>query len=635
MPRSLIVRIILFTCLSAFLTWAVPGATRAASPPLIPAPPLDALLARLNHSHPRLLIDAQRFDGLKTRIQAHSPAGLWHARLLMEADRVLHEPPAQYQLRRSEGLLTASRTVLDRVYTLSLVYKTTGNRAYLERLWQELAAAAAFPDWHPGHFLDTAEMTHAFAIAYDWLHQDWSDSQRQVMKTALVNKGLKPGLAAYRGRGKVGWWAGAPGNWNQVCNGGLGLGALSLLKEEPEVAGEVLREALVSLQRGMTAYAPDGGHPEGPMYWGYGTFYTVLFLAALETALGDDLGLSGLEGFAAAGFYPVYLTSVTGRVFNLADASEHLSRTAQMFWLGKRFQQPVFSWYASQTRRPHALDLLWGESPGVSPALAGLPLDRYFRGVEVLTFRSGWDDPQGLFVGFKAGANADPHAHLDLGTFVLDALGHRWALDLGPDNYNLPGYFGKKRHDYYRLRAEGHNTLVINPRPGPDQNPGAVAPIIKFQAHRERPFAVAELSAAYAPAAAKVRRGLALIDRRHLLIQDEIETGHPAEVWWFMHTRAAVSLLEDRKTACLTQGQARMFAHILSPSQATFTVRPARPLPASPHPLTQGDDSDVKKLAIRIKDARNLRLAVVLTPCPPGQLQPHLPDLPLIALDDW
>ena len=33
------------------------------------------------------------------------------------------------------------------------------------------------------------------------------------------------------------------------------------------------------------------------------------------------------------------------------------------------------------------------------------------------------------------------HSNLDIGTFVLDAFGERWVVDLGADDYNLPGYF--------------------------------------------------------------------------------------------------------------------------------------------------------------------------------------------------
>ena len=66
----------------------------------------------------------------------------------------------------------------------------------------------------------------------------------------------------------------------------------------------------------------------------------------------------------------------------------------------------------------------------------------------------------------KGGNNQADHAHLDLGSFVLDMNGVRWASELGRDNYDLPGYFdlseGGGRWKYFRLNTHSHNTLVFN-----------------------------------------------------------------------------------------------------------------------------------------------------------------------------
>ena len=141
--------------------------------------------------------------------------------------------------------------------------------------------------------------------------------------------------------------------------------------------------------------------------------------------------------------------------------------------------------------------MIWYQSPGKDPAAAGLPLDKYWRNVEAVTLRSGWNDPQAVFVGVQARSHAFNHEHLDIGSFVLDALGQRWAVDLGADDYNLPGYFGSQRYDYYRLRAEGHNTLVIDPAAGPDQDPKAACGIRRFASDPDWAFAVADLTDAY------------------------------------------------------------------------------------------------------------------------------------------
>jgi hypothetical protein len=213
----------------------------------------------------------------------------------------------------------------------------------------------------------------------------------------------------------------------------------------------------------MAEFAPDGAWKEGPGYWNYATSYNVVFLAGLQTALGTDFGLSRIGAFEQTGLFPIYLTGPLGRTFNYADGGDHTIFAPQMFWLAREFKQPVLAWYERRATSPSALDLLWFDQAGTGPKAAGLPLDKYFRGAEVAVLRSDWDNPQALFVGFKAGDNKANHSHLDLGSFVFDAAGVRWAMDLGADDYNLPGYFGGKRWNYYRLRAEGQNTPVINP----------------------------------------------------------------------------------------------------------------------------------------------------------------------------
>ena len=101
-------------------------------------------------------------------------------------------------------LLAQSRHCLDRIYTLALLYRLDGKPQYLERAIRELRAAADFKDWNPSHFLDTAEMTHAFAIGYDWLYPALSPEERAWMRAALIEKGLNPALAAYESAGSVG-----------------------------------------------------------------------------------------------------------------------------------------------------------------------------------------------------------------------------------------------------------------------------------------------------------------------------------------------------------------------------------------------------------------------------------------------
>lgn len=584
--------------------------------PAVDIPLPEKILKTLKKGHPRLLATDERFAELRERLKTDTQLKAWHADLQRAAERILERPPPMYDIPDGLRLLSTSRRVLRHVYTLALLHRLDGEKRHVDRAWTELRAAADFKDWNPRHFLDTAEMTHAFAIGYDWLHGEWTESQRELIREAIVTKGLHPARAAYRGKARHGWWVGAVHNWNQVCNGGVGMGALALGEVEAELAGEVLHEALRRLPAAMTRFAPDGAWDEGPGYWRYATEYNVVILAALATALGNDFGLSAIDGFSEAGAFPIYVTGPLKRTFNFADGGASAIRAPHMFWLARRFDRPEYATYARRMASPHPLDVVW-EDAGRADA-AGLPLDKYFRGAEVATFRSRWDDDKALFVALKGGDNKANHSNLDLGTFVLDALGKRWALDLGADNYNLPGYWssGKSgtRWTYYRMRAEGHNTVLVNPGRGPDQDPSGAAKIVRFQSSPARAFGIVNLTAAYAEHASRVERGVLMAERRRVLIQDEIKCRQAADVWWCMHTPASVSLESGGTEARLAQGDVALRARIRSPDGARFREGVAEPLPSSPHPPRQRRNRGVKRLTIHLEDTREVRLVVELLP---------------------
>lgn len=580
-------------------------------------PPTDRILQTLRKEHPRLILDAKGLRRLRDLIGANDAARTIHESLRASAARILRSPTVEYRIV-GPRLLAQSRRCLDRVYTLGLLFRLDGDRKYLERIVKELDAAAAFPDWNPSHFLDTAEMSHAFGIAYDWLFPDLSEAQRERIRTALVQKGLRPYL---RGFEKKAWWTRATHNWNQVCHGGVGIAALALAGEDPDLAASILHRALAKLPLALKGYAPDGGWNEGPGYWHYATRYTVYFLAALESALGTDFGLADQAGLADAGRFRIYFEGPTGLSFNYADAGSVVRGTHEMFWLARRYRRPVYAWFQrSHGGRPHALDLVWYSDAGEDPAASGLPLDARFRGVDVCFFRSAWNDPEAVFVGFKGGDNRANHSHLDLGSFVLDADGVRWAVDLGPDDYNLPGYFDTRdrRWTYYRLRNESHNTLVID---GSIQDPRAAAPITEFRSSPGRAHAIADLSRAYPQG--EVRRGMALLEREHVLVQDELQLDRAAEVVWGMLTPAEVQT--RGQSATLQKDGKRLRARILAPANAHFEWKAA----AAPAPQRQ--QPDIGKLVVRLPEAvRSLRLAVLLSPGEAAAIQPAI-----LPLAEW
>ncbi len=593
------------------------------------------MFEKLRRGHPRLLTLEADMDRVRKMVEENGRVRALRDRLHAAAERILDEPAIEYKLVGRGGyadrsldkvwvLLNVSRLCVERIYTLATIYRLEGDERFARRAAEEMLAAAAFPDWNPPHFLDTAEMTHAMGIGYDWLYHFLDAETRSAVREAMAAKGLAAGITAYR---EEHHFAMRGTNWNQVCNGGLGIGALAIADEEPELAEQVLARSLASIRRAMETYAPDGGWDEGSLYWHYGTRYLVNFLQSLDTALGDDFGLARMPGFARSGDFRIHSIGPLNKTFNYGDGFEEAGGAPEMFWLGRKFHQPHYArhqrqWVDDSHLDPKGLprnegalaqDLLWFDvQDGQTPEL---PLDAHFRKIEVACFRSGWDDPNALFVGFKGGEGGVSHGHMDLGSFVLDALGCRWALDLGMEEYEIRDFLlqtgqVKERWEIYRLGTASHNTLVIDHT---FQNPTARTTILRFASTPQNAFAIADLTEAY-PTARRVWRGLALLRRRQVLVQDEVNLDAPAEVVWGMLTEAEIET--GGREAILTQGDASLQARIVEPEGVFFEVMGCDP------PQPQKQQPGVRKLALRLPQMENGRIAILLTPYRKGEVVP-------------
>ena len=280
------------------------------------------------------MIAAAKTDPLRARL---------HARIIAAAELELSAPPLVYKVV-GPRLLAQSMAALDHIQTCSMAYRLTGDRRFAERAKSDMLTAAAFPDWHPSHFLDVAEMALGVAVGYDWLYSYLDSRERTIIRDALVNDALSFAPTAYGpnpGRDPRLFWATVATNWNQVCNSGLVTAALALSDEEPALARLVVAGVRKSLPVAMATYDPDGAYPEGPSYWAYGTTFAVVLLAELEECAGTDFGLGDDPAFNRTALYRLAVQGPTGLAFNYADGEADLDESddrglAPYCWLAQR-----------------------------------------------------------------------------------------------------------------------------------------------------------------------------------------------------------------------------------------------------------------------------------------------------------
>jgi hypothetical protein len=592
----------------------------------------ERLRTHLRPGHPRLFLTDERLAELKQRAETDEVLRAYAANVVRIAESQLDDANVPYGCDGKYHMLDKSRRVLSYVRHLALAYRWTGRKEFAEAAIRHMRAACEYPDWHPVHFLDAAELSHALGLGYDWLYDEMSPETRAMVRTAIVEKALRPGLAVYR------WqkgWHRATNNWNQVCNGGLAVGALAVADEEYAVSAMVMQQVVKSLPHSLASYAPDGGWFEGPGYWQYAATYLSLGLDAMETALGTVFELDKSPGLAETALFPITMAGPTGYAFNYADCG-----------FGRRSAKPCLFQFARRYNLPGVADdehaylgtgNMYRAQPGhviwyLPPAgtAARLPLDSSYRAeIEVTAMRSGWHDPLALWVAVKAGRNSVPHAHLDVGGFVLDALGERFVHDLGADSYLLPGYFSThsgKRWTYYRLSSDSHNV----PKLGDTlQDPKAGGKVQRLETNSRASLFIADLSPVYAEKATSARRGVAMLDgRQGIVLRDEFVLRGPTPFLWGITTLAEVDVSDPRR-AILTRNGKELAATLLAPAAASFSVASAE------RPKPEKQNKGGKRLQILLPGAQgNVQVAVQFSPVydTPAPLKPGIFAR---ALDEW
>lgn len=594
--------------------------------------------ATLRQHHPRLLLDDERMKSIRSLITSNVCAKNVCAALKRRADEMVGEPVSQFK----EGdLLETSRTALKRVYVLAFMYRLDGDKRYLSRAKSEMMSVCSFPNWHPQHFLDTAEMTQALAIGYDWLYDALSDSERRSLIQAITDLGLKPGLKAEAER-KEFWVNETDSNWCSVCYGGLLTGALSLGADsgaDTKLDESIFSSAVSHLRRTLEHFAPDGAWVEGVGYWNYGSMYATTAIACLETAIGNDCGLASVNGFNHAGLFFVDCIGPTETPFDFADAELTVQNAPQLFWFANRYDLPVLAYYErhllkTANKKIDPRDLIWFDPSGSSSDLEQRPLVSTYRGAtQLVTMRTGWNQDDS-FVAFKGGDNSSHHAHLELGTFVFDRGGVRWVSQLGVENYDLPGYFenrnspSSKRWTYYRCATAGQNTVVINDR-NQDVNARAfivgaqdinnLAKISEPQRARQefKDFQSEELdmSAAYSSLGIEHYTRMFALSRSKqgpLAVLDTIEGREPVQPVWQVHTMTDVRMIGVSTFELKASGKS-LRIEVLEPRDAMLSVD------AVSLPSPQYKSNGVKRLTVRgTQPTKSQRFVVLFTSADDG-----------------
>lgn len=527
--------------------------------------------------HPRLFIRKNEFLALRAKVDASPWLKTMHDLIIKKCDDTyMKAATLEYKLDVSgKRLLTVSRDALARICFLSYAYCMTDDDKYLIKAQDNIDAVCAFFDWHPSHYLDVAEMALGVAIGYDWLY----NRLPQKTKDAVVKAMTKYAFDTYQDAKYNKQFIDHKNNWNQVCNGGLVAAAIALYETNKARAKDIIETAVKSNVIPLEAYAPDGNYPEGYGYWNYGTSYQVVLMSALQKAFGSDNGLSKYSGLQGTGEYILFMTGSSNKAFNYADNGSGMSHQLPLWWFAADQKQPALLYHEIEMLKKNNTGSFSGDrllpltlvyATDIDVSTINPPTKKLWHGegyTPVVLIRTGWKGGDvDHYVGIKGGKAAENHGHMDVGSFVYDALGVRWAMDFGNESYapieaagvNLWGMGqNSTRWNIFRYNNKAHNTITINDQLHKVDGFASFTEIIETD---KELGAVLDMSKVFLSGVQKATRKIVLKEEKDLEITDEIDTSEKDVIRWSMVTPANVKqkndtcfeLSQDDKTMYLT-----------------------------------------------------------------------------------
>ena len=568
---------------------------------------VEYLKENLQKSQPRLVFNSAIEKTLKKKIKSDPVLQNMYEAIQLNAKEIYDQPVLTRNVV-GRRLLGTSREMLWRVNMLGLIYRMEKDKQVLNRINDEVVAVCNFKDWNPSHFLDVAEMSLAVAIALDWTAGALPKSTQNLAINALIEKGIKP---SWPNSGRNPGWSYGRNNWNQVCNGGMIAASIAVAEVDPKLAAKTIHRALDGIPHALVEYGPDGVYPEGSTYWGYGTSYSVITAAILESAFGHDFGHWDYPAFAESAVFRSLMNTPSGWYYNFADCGEKRSANGDIvlawfatksgnktFYEEERFLRPIedmdklsrlagasFAWLSQfEEKSSEQVPTAW-KGQGANP---------------IVVFTGGKNDQHNYYFGGKGGRATTSHGNMDAGSFIFELNGVRWVIDPGNQGYhelektgfNLWGSCQEcERWTLLTKNNFGHSTITVNNELFINN---ATATLEDFKGG-DRPEATFDMSAIYGENIMSAKRKFTKNGPSSLIIEDELETSEKTElITWQLMTTANVKLIDGG--ARLEQDGKELLIENLSHPNLDISIVSLYPAPLRLDKQIEG----LKRLEIRI-----------------------------------
>ncbi len=502
--------------------------------------------------HPRLFITEEKIPALREKVESDAYMCSLRTRLVKDAEKLIEDPPIE-RIMRGIRLFGSCSAVKERLMLLSVAYLLTEDTRYADRAWKEIEYSLNWSDLNlDQHFLDSGEYGPGIAIAYDTFYNCFTDEQKRFIRKRMEVMYLNFCVGVYTGESSYNGmkYKNTQCNWGAVCGTSMLLCALTFMDEdaaESEFTAKckyIAVNALQTLEHMATVLSPDGKWDEGMGYWEYVLEHLGWTMVSLNNIFGTTFGFSEVPGMSDLPKLGMYLQTLNG-VFNYASPSAYTkwNFVPEVFAYAVLYDDMetarIYDAFYKQINLSYGYYryLLFAPSPDrlIDTGKKVKP-DKYYTTSGMGTLRTDFDDPDGIYLGVVGGKTERyNNNHFDKGSFIFDALGERWFIDMGRNgNDTFP----------YLKRTETHNSISIDPSEDYDGQ-GNESPVYatRFETKPSGAILVYDLSPVYEKSTSEYKRGFKLAENRKTLeVRDEIKLIGKSLIHYNLITRAEVTL---------------------------------------------------------------------------------------------
>ncbi|MGH9767349.1 MAG: heparinase II/III domain-containing protein [Blastocatellia bacterium] len=435
------------------------------------------------------------------------------------------------------------------------------------------------PPWFTAHgqhtYYPAGQLAAEVAFGYDLLYEHLTESERALVRRALIEKSIIPTFKEYVADNRI---MANTSNWIAHTVGGALIAAAAIAGDvkaaEANGRFEIYLNGLLRKFEGHLAasYLPDGSYGEGISYQEFDLETTALALVALDRVFGIDWRQRSrvIESLA----FPLYtLARPTSASLDMGDSHPPSGRTIAP--LIAQAKDPTLRWFYDQFPHSEIRDFLFFDD-SIKPQAPQLPTSRIFRDKGNAVFRTGWGADDSVFL-FRAGPNFN-HNHADQGSFLLTAFGEPLVTEAGWSHYYNDPYYAT-----FFTQAIGHNAVLVDG----DPESQTIADTPRFAALNAYPRITdaitsefydavgSDLTPVYQDRLSRYTRRVVFVKPHYFVVFDDLAAaGGPAKFDWLLHLPDRSRIAASSDLAVYRGDQAALAVKSLAP--AAVAVRDGR-----------------------------------------------------------